>query len=250
VFVTADGEAAILGVTRQLLGSDWRAAVESANLPGEDESTLVPKPGAILRALVDPQHFCESPFRYTGSIGPLVIGDGQFRAFERIGKVLARACGLTGLVGVDAVLNARGVWPVEINPRYTSSVEVLERASALRTSGRRPRRLHAIECHEAACLFRQLPAPLGRSAEITSGKLIYYASRDITFSSAAARFAVERNLALTQPVVADIPAVGAAIRRGQPVLTFLADGPTTSNVCDELICSAEELEAILSADPR
>jgi predicted ATP-grasp superfamily ATP-dependent carboligase len=174
-----------------------------------------------------------------------MIRDEQFRMLERIGNVLARGCGLRGLFGVDAILNEQSVWPVEINPRYTASVEVLERASALRTSGRRPRRLHAIEWHETACLLRRLPAPLGQSDEVISGKLIYYAPRDVIFSSDAARWAAERNLALTLPAVADIPAAGTALHRGSPVLTLLADGPTASRACAELSQSATGLEKVL-----
>jgi predicted ATP-grasp superfamily ATP-dependent carboligase len=247
VFVAADGEAAILGVTRQLLGGNWLAAIESVDKEGEDDAPFNPESAAGDRGMSGSQQLDESPFRYIGSVGPVLISEGQFRTFQQIGNVLARACGLTGLFGVDAILNQQNIWPVEINPRYTASIEVLERASALRTRGRRPRRLNSIEWHEAACLFRQLPAPLGQSDEVTSGKLIHYARRDGIFSSAAARFAVERNLSLAQPAVADIPAVGTVIRRGQPVLTLLADGPTTSSVCDQLTTAALSLEAVLLA---
>jgi predicted ATP-grasp superfamily ATP-dependent carboligase len=247
VFVAADGDAAILGVSRQLLGGDSRAAIESVKVDGEERTA---KPGACARRRIGALQLDETPFRYTGSIGPILISDDEFRAFERIGKALAAACGLTGLFGVDAVLNAPGVWPVEVNPRYTASVEVLERASALRTRGRRPRRLNSIEWHEAACLFRRLPAPLGQSGEVTAGKLVYYAPGDVTFSSSAARWAAERNLALTLPAVADIPAVGTVIRRSHPVLTLLADGPTAASVCTELSQAVEALEAALSAGQR
>jgi predicted ATP-grasp superfamily ATP-dependent carboligase len=247
VFVAADGDAAILGVSRQLLGGDSRAALESVKVDGEEKTA---KPGASSGRLAGALPLDETPFRYTGSIGPILISDDEFRAFERIGKVLAGACGLTGLFGVDAVLNAQGVWPVEINPRYTASVEVLERASALRTRGRRPRRLNSIEWHEAACLFRRLPAPLGQSEEATAGKLVYYAPSEVRFSSAAARWAAERNLALTLPAVADIPAADTVIRRGQPVLTLLADGPTQARVCAQLSQSVDALEAALSVGKR
>ncbi|HJS07906.1 MAG TPA: ATP-grasp domain-containing protein [Pirellulales bacterium] len=242
VFVAADRAAAILGVTRQLLGGNWRAAIAPLDIHGHVHKPGVGAPPLIASATLD-----ESLYRYTGSIGPLLISDDQFRTLERIGSVLTRACGLTGLFGVDAILNEQSVWPVEINPRYTASIEILERASALRTSGRRPRRLHSIECHEAACLFRQLPAPLGQSDEIISGKLIYYTPHEVIFSSAAARWAAERNLTRTLPAVADIPASGTLIPRGHPVLTVLGDGPKATSVCDELRQAAETLEKLLLA---
>ena len=236
IFVAAEGEAAILGATQQLIGGDWRTALSSIS-EGPD---LKPRRENRDAANV------EFPYRYTGSIGPMLLEDRHYQTLVRIGNVFARECGLAGLFGVDAVVNDQNVWPVEINPRYTASIEVLERASALRTQARRPRRLLAIEWHEAACCFRQLPAPLGQSAEVIAGKLIYYARHDGHFSRAAAQWAAERNLAQSHPAVADIPAMGAAFQRGQPVLTLFADGPTAASVRTELSRAADELEVELA----
>ncbi|MEX2142153.1 MAG: ATP-grasp domain-containing protein [Pirellulales bacterium] len=237
IFVAAEGEAAILGVTQQLVGGDWAAALSV--IAGEND---LHRPCENRAAT----NFSDAPFRYTGSLGPLVLEDQHYRTIKRIGSALARECGLVGLFGVDAILNAQNVWPVEINPRYTASIEVLERASAVRTQTRRPHRLLSIEWHEAACCFQQLPPPLGQSAETTAGKLIYYARRDGLFSRAAAQWAVERNLAQSRPTVADIPAAGTPFRQGQPVLTLLADGPSAASVCAELSRAAEELETELT----
>jgi predicted ATP-grasp superfamily ATP-dependent carboligase len=236
VFVAADGEASLLGATRQLVGGDWRAALYFVDntdiaLHSTDRVTLDDI----------------SSFRYSGSIGPLVLNDHLYRKLRNIGDVLSRACGLVGVFGVDAILGADAIWPVEINPRYTASIEVLERASAVRTGRRRSRRLLSIEWHEAACCFRKLPGPLGQSDEAISGKLIYYAPGDCRFSRSAARWAVEQNLGRTRPAVADIPAVDTRFRSGQPLLTVLADGPSESSVCGELQRLAEALERYLAA---
>ena len=237
IFVAADGEAAILGVTQQLFGDDWQSALRG--IPENDRLGWTPD------RLDD--RFAGSSFRYAGSVGPLLLEDRHYHILQQIGGALSRACGLIGLFGIDAIRNDQNVWPVEINPRYTASVEVLERASALRTQTRRPRRLLSIEWHEAACCFRQLPAPLGQSAEVTAGKLIYYAPRDGRFTPAAARWAAERNLVQSHPAVADIPAEGASFRQGQPVLTLLADGTNARTVGEQLHRAAEELEGMLAS---
>ena len=94
-----DGKSArLLGVSRQLVGEPWLHA---------------------------------APFRYCGSIGPLRLEPNARRALEKLGAVLARSCGLRGLFGVDGVLHNAAFWPVEVNPRYTASVEVLEYAGGL-----------------------------------------------------------------------------------------------------------------------
>ena len=45
---------------------------------------------------------------------------------------MSKAAGLRGLFGVDFVLRDGIPWPVEVNPRYTASVEVLEFAAGIR----------------------------------------------------------------------------------------------------------------------
>jgi predicted ATP-grasp superfamily ATP-dependent carboligase len=236
VFVAADGESAILGVTQQLTGGDWRTAFSTIAETTDSNSSEERRSANFVG---------QSPFRYVGSLGPMVLEERHYQTIAQIGNAVARECGLVGLFGIDAVVNDRDVWPVEINPRYTASIEVLERASALRTQRRRPRRLLSLECHEAACCFRQLPAPLGQSDEVTSGKLIYYAERDCRFSRSASQWAVARNLMQSRPTVADIPASDASFRQGEPVLTLLADGPTSASVRAELTRAAEELQAML-----
>ena len=54
---------------------------------------------------------------------------------DKLGTVLAQAFRLVGLFGVDGVLDAERFWPVEVNPRYTASVEVLEGATGLPANG-------------------------------------------------------------------------------------------------------------------
>ena len=98
VFLAARGAAVLLGVTRQLVGCAWAGA---------------------------------SGFRYVGSIGPIACDGPTYRELQRIGNCLAAAFPLCGLFGVDAIIAGTDVWTIEVNPRYTASVEVLERATGL-----------------------------------------------------------------------------------------------------------------------
>src|SRR5262249_25634739 len=49
-------------------------------------------------------------------------------ALDAIGRLLVKSLGLRGLFGVDFVLEGGRPWVVEVNPRYTASVEILELA--------------------------------------------------------------------------------------------------------------------------
>ena len=72
------------------------------------------------------------PFAYCGSVGPLPLDCLLAPALRRLGHRLAAEGGLRGLFGIDGVLRDGAFWPVEVNPRYTASVEVLEYATGLR----------------------------------------------------------------------------------------------------------------------
>src|SRR5579864_7744079 len=107
MFVAGQGRASLLGVTHQLIGQPWLHA---------------------------------GTFQYCGSIGPICLEPALEQSFSRLGNALAAGFHLQGLFGVDCVMRDGIPWPVEVNPRYTASVEVLELATripALRSEERR-----------------------------------------------------------------------------------------------------------------
>jgi uncharacterized protein len=225
VYVATDGDAVLLGVTKQLLSRSWCEALDlSAGQIDYGRGT---------------------DFHYAGSLGPVTLSDRLFHQATTIGTVLAAACDLVGLFGVDLVLADDNLWPVEINPRYTASIEVLERASAVRTAGRRSSRLFSIQAHVDACMRGILPQPLGQSGEACVGKLIVYAQRATQFGDSAARAVAQKNLDPGPPTVADIPAAGANFTTGQPILTLLADGDSEAAVVRKLKTTAAQFDAVL-----
>ena len=180
VFVGSRGHCRLLGVTRQLVG-----------LPG-------------LHA---------GEFSYCGSIGPLQLNGDETGQWRHIGEVIAGEFGLRGLFGVDAIKRQGRIYPVEVNPRYTASVEALEHALGYQ----------AIRFHCDACTGR-LPDIGERVAGHLVGKAILFAPVDLIFTGC-----VEDGFA-----IADIPAQGTAIRQGQPILTVMATGNSISSIYETL----------------
>src|SRR5262249_16815225 len=80
----------------------------------------------VTRQLVRESWLHAAPFHYGGSVRPLRLSPALREAFERLGIGTAEQFQLRGLFGVDCVLRGNVPWPVEVNPRYTASVEVLE----------------------------------------------------------------------------------------------------------------------------
>jgi predicted ATP-grasp superfamily ATP-dependent carboligase len=204
IFVGNAQSARLLGVTRQLVGSS----------------------------------FCHAAaFQYCGSVGPLEIGRELRAALERLGDALTAACQLKGLFGVDGVLRDDIFWPVEVNPRYTASVEVLERATGLQ----------ALAWHRAVFdATAPPPAPLRGATQII-GKGILMALRDVVFPSAGPWDSVlrENGQVDEMPAFADIPQPGERIKAGRPVMTLFARTESLGACVDELERKAVTLDRCL-----
>lgn len=149
------------------------------------------------------------PFAYCGSIAPLGMGPETTAAFMRVGECLAEEFGLLGLFGVDAILHEGLPWIVEINPRYTASVELIEYASGIQLMA-----LHrAVFVQAGPCLSPTKPPHSG-----VVGKAILFAPQTLEVPDLQNWMKLPADLH-GMPQVADIPQQGSRIRRGRPILT-------------------------------
>jgi predicted ATP-grasp superfamily ATP-dependent carboligase len=196
--------ARLLGVTRQLVGEPWLHA---------------------------------APFHYCGSVGPLPLAPDLRHGLELLGDVLVRGCGLRGLFGVDFILRDGAPWTVEVNPRYTASVEVLEHGTGVPALALH-RRVFDAEAPEPS------RAPT-RGGWI--GKAILFAARALTFPADGPwRSVIEAPPAPWDlPAFADVPAAGERIRAGRPVLTFFARAATEAECLLRLRATAADLDTRL-----
>lgn len=171
------------------------------------------------------------PFTYCGSVGLLDMAPEVVNTLAHLGGHVAMVFGLSGVWNVDFILKDNVPYPVEVNPRYTASVEVLEHTTrqAILANG-----------------IRQPPkcSPQGS----TIGKGVYYAPHAITFPVAGPW---DADLAGTfdpwrLPAFADIPAAGTVIEAGHPVLTFFVTSPSTAECRDRLQLRAAELDRLFA----
>jgi predicted ATP-grasp superfamily ATP-dependent carboligase len=129
---------------------------------------------------------------------------------ERIGQTVSSCFGVRGIFGVDLILKDNDPWPIEVNPRYTASVEALEWATGRSFLG------------EHARAFGFEPPVFGGNlrAEGFVGKAIVHATRAFSWTE---RVDDDFKPAL-MPEIADIPAEGTVFAPGDPVMTVLARG--------------------------
>jgi predicted ATP-grasp superfamily ATP-dependent carboligase len=149
--------------------------------------------------------------------------------------VLATGCGLIGLFGVDFILSGQTFWPVEINPRYTASVEVLEYATGLT----------ALAHHRQVFEPNTPPAmQRGPSAGRTVGKAVLFAKADLIFPADGPWSEVLESPGSVEdlPAFADLSQCGQSIRIGQPILTFFTADDSVSACLDTLQQIAADLD--------
>jgi predicted ATP-grasp superfamily ATP-dependent carboligase len=184
--------AELIGVTRQFVGEPWLHA---------------------------------RPFAYCGSIGPVTPSASVLDQLALLGRVLGRSFRLRGLFGVDFVLNEEQVWVVEVNPRYTASVEVLEMGlgqAFLSLVSRHLGGMQIPDSHTAAKLASKYVA-----------KVVYFANKDAVFDLDPAEL---------DSAYADIPRIGTRLQSGQPVLTRFAVGDSVEECLDRLRVAAAWLD--------
>lgn len=173
-----------------------------------------------------------SEFGYAGSIGPIEVSRNTSHWIQQIGTLLANESGLRGLFGCDFILVDDVPWLTEINPRYTASVEVLERAISWPLL-----KWHVLAClNNMAQLDRELPltdgalesmAPTSRKTIV--GKRIVFSANDSVAIELEKRVAADScrpnsiwRMNNEDSSLADIPAPQSPLFAGWPICTVFA----------------------------
>ncbi len=258
----------------------------------------------VTRQLVGQPAFHAREFGYCGSIGPVELTASDKEQWTHIGKTIAAEFAVTGLFGVDAIKHKGSIYPIEVNPRYTASIEALELAT-----GYQAIKIHCDACQSTepqparAANARQAtkfppgaysrhsdegrnpaeeeivpssatqhrhsgegrhpvdkPSPHGqRNAVIPAkagirstpprgennppreliGKAYLFAPVDLTFKELPATLHAEGETSFF--ATADIPAPGAEIKKGHPILTIIVSGDSLPSIDQTLKRTADSI---------
>ncbi|MCX6000401.1 MAG: ATP-grasp domain-containing protein [Chloroflexi bacterium] len=185
----------------------------------------------ITEQLIGRKELGGSEFVWCGNILPLALSpretDSVLDAVKDIATKLTRSFGLRGVNGFDFVLTrplqGQGIsYLIEVNPRYTASMELIERAYGLSVFS-----LH-IRSFEG-----ELPPFALREQFPPShfyGKGVVYARCNVMMPETAEWKKRERR---------DIPFAGEQIRARHPICTVLAQGVTREDCWQNLAAAAE-----------
>jgi predicted ATP-grasp superfamily ATP-dependent carboligase len=182
---------------------------------GRNATTL-----GLSRQLVGDGRLGVGGFRYCGSLlatPALPLFPNQEELLDRaaaLAAVVTREFGLVGLNGVDFIASNGVPYPVEVNPRYSASMELVERAGGM----------SLFEVHARACDgLLPLPLPLGSRVH---GKAIVFARHDVRLGNTQSW--------VGQASLADVPHPGEKIRRGHPICTVFAEAQS-GEACQRLL---------------
>ena len=199
VFVAAGGRGVPLGLSRQLVGE---AALGSAG------------------------------YRYCGSI-LAGAGDGQFDRDEeltaracRLASVVTAAFSLVGVNGIDFVARGGVPYVVEVNPRWSASMELVERACGLSVFG-----VHADACRSG--ILPEFDLASARKGLAAVGKAIVFARREVVVG--------DTRQWLGDSTIRDVPQPGERIRAGGPVCTVFAEAPDAAGCHAALAAQAKRV---------
>jgi predicted ATP-grasp superfamily ATP-dependent carboligase len=175
-------------------------------------------------------------FRYCGSLlGPAALLFPHESKLNEVADRLAAAVttefGVRGLNGIDFIARDGVPCPIEVNPRYSASMELLERS----------RSVSIFQIHEKACRG-SLPTQRPGQSEQVQGKAVVFARKNI----------VMRNTRewLGDASLADIPHPGERVRRGRPICTVFASGEDADSCYERLVARAADVYRITESGRR
>lgn len=161
----------------------------------------------------------QMPFAYCGNITPYI---SEYNDWMRETSMnLAKELELVGSNGVDFIITDKGPVVLEVNPRFQGSIDTVERSTGLNIF-----RLH----HESF----QGKLPVCGDSQCFSIKTIFFAPRRLVVEKRGYDYLVQ---CYNEGTAADVPSKGTVCEKDEPVVSFLSDG----NSKTEVVSQAEQL---------
>jgi len=177
---------------------------------------------AVTQQLSGDPKFGAHGFAYVGNLLIPKPDTGLLESLNVLATTLTQAFGLVGLNGIDFILNGEQLSILEVNPRYSASMELVEEALAV----------PLLLWHTAGCRRQALPVLPERHDRNVFGKAIVYARWDGILPDTTPWLAKGRR---------DVPHAGGPIHADFPICTVTAVGRDQQLCYAHLLAEADEL---------
>ncbi len=190
----------------------------------------------LTEQLVGRRAFGAAGFQYCGNLVPPSLPPGELgqllRQAQALVTHLTEAFGLRGLNGLDFVWHEGRAWTLEVNPRPSASLELIDLVYELRVFDAHVRSFSGhLPAFELELAMAEGPA---------AGKAILFASQDVIVGDTG-------DWARQQ--IRDIPHPGAQIKHRQPICTLITTATTPAGCLRKLRARAAQLKARLEPVP-
>jgi hypothetical protein len=182
-------------------------------ISGTPISTCIVGDGKRCTFLGATEQIVSKNYLYSGNIAPLeTIGE-----IEEISVKIGEKFNLLGVNGIDFMLTSQDPYVLEVNPRLTGAMEVLERAYGV----------NLFDIHVKAC-SRDLDFEV-----VKNGK---YHGRKILYATKHTRFSLKE-----RPIfIKDVPQDGY-IEKDSPICTIIGEGDTLDECKEDLMKKGERI---------
>jgi predicted ATP-grasp superfamily ATP-dependent carboligase len=212
---------------------------ENPESNGNTQSSEPPKTRivGIARSILSEELDAPLPWIYRGSLAPYSVSPSVLASLERFATTVAQSTGIRGLWQSDFQIDPKGqLWLLEINPRWSASMElheILEGYSWITEHVR-------ILCNGAS---KGVPSP-GSPAGQQVAKGIVYAPHGMHLTVAqvdrlwrSGWHGTLRELETAEFCLADIPqsdALGVDFAEGMPIVTVLVTGEKNADLLEKI----------------
>jgi predicted ATP-grasp superfamily ATP-dependent carboligase len=173
-----------------------------------DEAVVV----AVNEQLIGIPWLTRLPFAYCGNVTPFETKSRQ--EMEEYSKQIAIEFKLHGSNGVDFMLTDKGVYVIEVNPRFQGSIDTVELSTGL----------NVFDAHIKS-FSGELPEL--RESRCFAAKNIIYADKKLKINRDISDMLVNY---MSKGIAADIPRPGQEVSPDEPVTTILATARTRKMV--------------------
>lgn len=204
-------------------------------MAGKPVSMLFVADGKTAQSIGFNQQFvaptADMPYRFAGAVSEVALLVQAQQAFERAAQQLTAVMGLRGINSLDAILDGKTLWILELNPRLSATFHLYPNIFPLHIQG------CVGDLAEFSLQFKSA------GVKLSSAQLILYADEAVEIPSDF----------VWPDWVADIPsaadkASGVKIALNAPICTVLAEAENADSVYALVLQRAQKLRGMLFHD--